>query len=202
MAVYRTYECPACKKNFDFLHHPNDEPPPNFCPLCGADVSGKKKQRMRKAERVLSPGLSERIKHAPSVRRTASKSADAVYRGMENASHDRMKDAAEVLGVDPRTLSNMKFTDMKDNMREGDMAQSTTPTDATKITGSVGNMNLPDSGGTGQNIAFNPFQHNAQAAEMVRAGPRAGNGARELVNSLHATKGHSVVAAGRINKKG
>lgn len=200
MAVYRTYECPSCKKNFDFLHHPNDEPPPSFCPLCGADVSGKKKTRMKKADRVLSPGLPERLKKMPNHERKVSRSADAVHRGLENAAEDRMRDAAEVLGVDPRTLGNMKMTNMKDNMREGDMAQSSTPTDATKLTGSTGNMNLPDSGGTGQTIAFNPFQQNAQAAEMVRTGPRAGNAGRELVNSLHARKGNSVVSAGRINK--
>lgn len=201
MAVYRTYQCPSCEKYFDFLHHPNDEPPPSFCPLCGADVSGKKtRRRIKQVDGLLSPGLSDRVKKLPSHERKVSKSADMVYRGMENASDQRMKDAADVLGVHPSTLSNMKLTNMKDNMREGDLAQSAAPAEATKLQGQTGNMTLPDSGGTGQQINFNPFQMNSQAAEMTRSGPRAGNSAREMVNSLHQSRGNRVVAAGRMNK--
>ena len=197
MAIMRTYQCPSCEKCFDFMHHPNDEPPPSFCPLCGANVSGKKKTRMKRADRVLSPGLSERVKRLPSHERKISKSADAVYRGMESASRDRMQDAADVLGVDASSLSGMKFNDMKDNMREGDMAQATTVSDATKLTGDAP---IATGNGTTQGLGFN--QNASEYARTTGSGPspHAGNKARELVNSLHQTKGNSLVARGRINK--
>ena len=201
MAVYRTYECPSCTKTFDFLHHPNDEPPPSFCPLCGTDVSGKKKKsKAKKVDRVNSPGLSERVKRMPSVRRTASRSADAVYRGMENATNARIQAAAETLGVDTGSLNAMKMTDMKDNLREGDMAQSTSAADATQLTGSAP-MAGNTAGGTVSGVGFN--QNASEYARSTGTGPSpyAGNAAREMVNSLHSAKGNSVVSAGRINKK-
>lgn len=197
MAFYRTYECPSCTKCFDFLHHPNDEPPPSFCPLCGADVSGKKK--MKKVDDVNSPGIRERIKHLPSHERKISRSVDAVYRGMQNAAEDRIQDAADVLGVNRSDLSGMKFNDMKDNMREGEMAQSTSLADATQLTGSAP-IATQAGGGAVNGLGFN--NNASEYAKSTGSGsvPYAGNKARELVNSLHQTKGSRVVSAGRINK--
>ena len=211
MPVYRTYLCPSCEKTFDFLHHPDDEPPPSFCPLCGANVSGKKRSRVKKVDRVLSPGLSERVKKLPRSGGAVGKSVNQVYRGMENASDDRMREAAEVLGVDPSTLAGMKMTDMKDNMRAGDMSQATTPADATKLLGNADLQQLPDSGNTGQQRTFTPFQANAQ--EFVKQAQTAAKATGtysqptgiknvNLINSLHSAKSASVVAAGRMNKKG
>lgn len=200
MAVYRTYQCPVCEQYFDFLHHPNDEPPPDRCLLCNADVSGKKKTRkVKKVDSVNSPGLAERLKYLPRPGSRVSRSADAVQRGMENASIARMNEAAEVLGVSPSTLSNMKMTDMKDNLREGEMSQSTTPSDATQLTGSATTATLIDSTGSNQTQNFTPFQNNAR--ESLASAPRTGINNLGMINSLHQTRGAKIVSAGRINKK-
>jgi hypothetical protein len=194
MAIYRTYQCPECERNFDFLHHPNDEPPPSFCPLCGADVSGKKKTRMKSRTRFDSPAKSLPIPKG------AAKNVDGIYRGMEAATDQRMLDAAEVLGVDPKSLSGMKMTNMKDNLREGDLSQSTTVSSATQITGNAP-IAAAANGGAVSGLGFNPNASEYAKTTGTGAVPYAGNTAREMVNSLHSAKGHNVVAAGRLNKK-
>lgn len=195
MAVYRTYECPSCTKTFDFLHHPNDEPPPDFCPLCGANVSGKK------ADRVRSPGLSERVKRLPRTGMQKSKSVNMVYDGMVNATNDRMADAASLLGCDVRSLSAMKMTDMKDGLRAGDFSgQSHVPSKATELMGSAPTFSLP---GAPQPLqAFQGGTQGSEYAKTVGTGPSpfAGNKAREMIASGHAMRSQSVARAGQLNK--
>lgn len=188
--AYKTYQCPDCEGTFRFFHHPADEPPPSFCPLCGADVSGKKKKRrLKRGEWGALPD-----KKPPGHRSVVSKSVDSVYRGMEAASEERIRQAAELLGEDPRNLSAMKMTNMKDNLREGDFSamQSTTPSTATQITGTpMGQVN---------------FQDKTAAVEFAKSvgqgvHPYAGNKAREMVGSAHQMRAQRLVSAGRLNKK-
>ena len=35
MPIMRTYACPDCEGQFEFLHLTRDEPPPEVCELCG-----------------------------------------------------------------------------------------------------------------------------------------------------------------------
>lgn len=191
MAIYRTYECPHCLKCFDFLHHPNDEPPPSFCPLCGADVSGKKKKRVVKVDRIRSPSKPISSGGRPGV---ASQSVDGLYRHMESSSESRMQEAADMLGVDKASLSGMRLTNMRDNLRAGDMSNmpSNTPSSATQIIGAPeGNMT---------------FQQNTQAVKYARSvtvGPEASTGKqfRNSVVSGHQMRQHQVARAGQLNKK-
>lgn len=142
MAIMRTYLCPDCKGQFDHLHHPSDEPPPDYCPLCGANVSGKRKKRL------------SRVVTAPAIKTVVSKSADQVYRQMEDSSNVRAQQAAEILGVHPSKLSNMKMTNMKDNLREGDM--SYIPSTATKIQGYSADLSRPDGKPLGATFGSSP----------------------------------------------
>lgn len=199
MAIYRTYECPDCEGVFRHLHHPNDEPPPSHCPLCGAQVSGQKKERkkrLKKADWVRLPG----VKPPPYHKAVGRKSVDKLYRQMENAAETRMEDAAEMLGVDKRTLSDMKMTNMKDNLREGDLsfASSAAPSDATKLTGGAVNVEGVQVG----QMAFQDRNNAAEYAKTVGQGPHpfAGNKMREMVTSNHNSRAHSVVSRGRMNK--
>lgn len=134
MAISRTYLCPDCNGTFSFLHHPNDEPPPDYCPLCGSDVSGKKKKKPRLSRAVTSPA----------IRGPKTKATDGVYRGLENSAETRRQQAAELLGVPTSRLNGMKLTDMKDNLREGDM--SYVPSPAAKIEGVPVDLTRPDTG--------------------------------------------------------
>ena len=193
--VRRTYECPECGGVFESIQLTITRPP-RYCALCGADVEGTV-QKIKQSKPVPRP---KRPRDRSVSSGCVSRSVDSVYRGMEDAATSRMRDAAEVLGVSVESLSAMKMTDMKDNMREGDMAQAHIAADATKLTGDSGLVVMPGSG-----VKFNPFQQ-SQAAEAIGftgKGPEpfAGNRARDMVTSLHAKTGFKTVAAGRINKK-
>ena len=136
MAIMRSYVCPDCQGQFDYLHHPTDEPPPSHCPLCGSDVSGKKKKpRLRRAVT------------APAIKTVVSKSADSVYLQMEKASYQRQEQAASMLGVDMGTLNSMKMTNMKDGLKVGEMSHIPSP--AAKITGEVNASMRPGAGFSG-----------------------------------------------------
>ena len=101
MAFFRHYECPDCAGTFRFLHHPVDEPPPNFCPLCGSNMN---------VEPVFVPS-------APHIAKTIGKTADNVYRQMEKASVDNMAAAAELAGGDAADYGALKIDDMADYLR-------------------------------------------------------------------------------------
>lgn len=196
MAIYRTYECPHCTKCFDFLHHPNDEPPPSFCPLCGSDVSGrKKKKQATKVDRIRSPAKPIPSGGRPGV---ASQSADGLYRRMESASDQRMQEAADILGVDKSSLSDMKMTNMRDNLRPGDTSHHA-PTPAASIMGGVANVD-------GVSVGQMSFQQNAQAVEYARSvsvGPEAATGKqfRDRLVSGHQMRANQIARAGQLNKK-
>ena len=188
MAINRTYECPDCLKQFNFMHHPNDEPPPKFCPLCGADVSGEKKRKKRLKRAITAPAIGGSA---------IARSADGLFRQMESAADVRQEQAAAMLGVDKSTLNSMKMTDMKDNMRAGDFSH--VPSAATKLTGSTVRID-------GVSVGEMKFQDRTQGAEYAQSvgqGPHpfAGNTMRETVNLGHARTSRQVVASGQINKK-
>lgn len=178
MAIMRTYICPDCQGQFDFLHHPNDEPPPSHCPLCGADVSGKeKKQKTRRLKRAVT---------APAIKTVVSKSADQVYRQLETASQTRQEQAAQMLGVDARTLGSMKMTNMKDNLRVGEM--SNIPAPAAKIAGNVNDALRPGSG----------FQGSSNIPVGLPGRPvQEMNNAMASVFQNHRSMVQATVAAGR-----
>ena len=99
MAKLRTYQCDACEGKFDFMHHPSDEPPPSFCPLCG--VSFLEEPQVALPSKLNMGGSAD------------ARSVDMVYNQLETESAARAEEAG-----DP----SLKITDMKDNLREGDVA--------------------------------------------------------------------------------
>jgi hypothetical protein len=88
------------------MRHPSTEPLPNFCPLCGAQVN---------PEYAFVP-------EAPHLAKTIGKTADGVYRQMEEASRERMYQAAELTGDSASDYAGMAITDMPDYLHEGDIA--------------------------------------------------------------------------------
>lgn len=185
MARYQSYKCPDCEGTFEFLHHPQDEPPPSHCPLCGANVSGKEQKKRRSR-------LEPKITKAPSIKGVASRSVDGLYRQMEGAAEQRIQDAASLLGVDARSLNNMKMTNMKDNLREGDMSYM--PAAATKIQGMAVDIPHPTAAGRSLGAAFG-----MQGAEMQLPGKPS----TELQNMMsstfanHQSRVQATVAAGK-----
>jgi hypothetical protein len=106
MARFLNLACPDCGGVFKWLQHPSDEPLPNFCPMCGSNMS---------AEPVYVP-------EAPHIAKSIGKTADQVYRQTEQASLDNMVAAAELTGGDISDFAAMKVTDMPDYLRAGDTA--------------------------------------------------------------------------------
>lgn len=183
MAILRSYKCPDCAGVFEFLHHPQNEPPPSHCPLCGADVSGAKKKRKTR--------LEVKITKAPAIKGVASRSVDGLYRGMENAAEQRRQEAAALLGVDVRSLSGMKMTNMKDNLREGDMSYM--PAAATKIHGEATDFVRSD---TGKPLGATFGMQNAEYALPGKPSSELSN----MMNSTfanHQNRVQATVAAGK-----
>jgi hypothetical protein len=108
MFLVRTYECPECSKRIDLLQEP-EEGPPRFCGFCGTDFG--------EAEPI--PG-THAIGGSAIVRST-----DGMYRELETSSAAR----AEELNA-----PHLKVTDLKDNLRQGDVAAKAPDNAVTRFT--------------------------------------------------------------------
>jgi len=64
------------------------------------------------------------IPQAPHIAKSIGKTADGVYRQMEEASRDHMAAAAEMTGGDISEFAGMAINDMPDYLRPGDIAAS------------------------------------------------------------------------------
>lgn len=105
MPRMRTYRCSACEGQFDFMHHPADEPPPRFCPLCGFDTEGE----------APTPVLA-----TPHLAGVAGKAGDAVWKAEQQGADFRADYAQHTMGLDKEAADQLRITDMKDNLRAGD----------------------------------------------------------------------------------
>lgn len=82
---------------------------PSHCPMCGAYVGHEDN------DGVVTPFISLR----------KNKSADDVYRASERGAEHRIELAAAATGLDKSEFADMKMTNAKDNLREGDIAAPT-----------------------------------------------------------------------------
>jgi len=174
MAFFRHYECPDCAGTFRFLHHPVDEPPPNFCPLCGSNMN---------VEPVFVPS-------APHIAKTIGKTADNVYRQMEKASVDNMAAAAELAGGDAADYGALKIDDMADYLRPGDTAAKMRENPVAQHMSATGQGGFQGVNGmTG-----------AQLAANTGSGlfPHQGTRTQEGLVMGHQQRARAVESAGRI----
>lgn len=176
------YKCPECQGIFEFLHHPSDEPPPDYCPLCKAYVGDDPMQR----QPVLSINLGTEKNSV----------GDKLYRQMESASDANAQAAAEMVGADKADMSAIRITNLNDNTREGEHAAMTRAAQAEReLSYTV----------AGNKVA--PTLQNPNAAAWA-AETRSGTAAlstRQFIDQSQAS-GHmramanQVTAAGRFNK--
>ena len=94
--------CTACRDTF-----PWDAAKkwPDYCPLCGTDISSPER------DSIVMPFVRSSTK---------TKAVDDMYRQMEDGSEFRATAAAQELGVPVAEMSDLKITNMKDNLRTGD----------------------------------------------------------------------------------
>lgn len=174
----RTYECPDCEGQFDF-RRADEEPLPNFCPLCGQDMTGEPTQ---------VPGWNG------ATRTNRGRSADQVYRQLEDSSAARAAQVASDLGVPVSEVSHLKTTDMKDNLRQGDTSIVLPRPSAPQVPAPpAGMVPIPQNRHTGAAYAAN-----------TRAGPYAGagNAAVEGLRRNHGTNAAVAARRGEVARHG
>ena len=163
MPVTRTLRCPDCSATFPWLFLERDGSDfPNCCPRCGNVMTDEPQS--------LPGGFS--------IGTAKGKAVDLTYRQIEDASNVR----AEAAG-DP----SLKITNMKDNLREGDVA-AMAPQPSREYQNQVAAASEAAGG-------FNHWQHSGmggvsteQTLALARAGAREGTGARAL-HAIQAARG-------------
>ncbi len=191
MAILATYACPGANGHpphqFEYFHHPNktEDPAPRFCPRCGWD------SQAGDDDGVVLPFKAGIV--APHVRAGMAKakfdSANQTYRQMEEGSRDMAYQAGEQSGEDE---SHMRITNLKDNLREGDIAAVDIPKNEVS--------KLMDQ--APQVTGFQPGT-NAQAygqAAHTGFAPRAGANAAVALTNFHSAHGQAMVKAAETKR--
>ena len=103
MATRIVVRCPRCRGRF-----PWDEKLgfPSRCPLPDCDYEAKE--------------VDDRVIPMPMIRHATTNTPDRVYREMEAASEHRARAAAEFAGVPVSEMSDLKMTNMRDNVQYGE----------------------------------------------------------------------------------
>jgi hypothetical protein len=175
MAHYQAYECPECRGQFRFYHHPDDEPPPKYCPLCGAHMEDE-------------PEITF-IPAAPHIERSIRKTADDVFRQTEAASIANAAAVEEITGMEANA---MKVTNMGDYLRPGDVAAKMPVTPTAQLVNGQGQGGFqPLMGMTGKDFA---------RATGEGAFPHAGDATRQLLTQGHSQRARMVEAAGNVGR--
>ena len=107
--------CPACKTKFRWLAE--TESYPSDCPECGFHTGHD-----RADDDVVVPNILS----------FSTRSTDGVYKAMERASEERVYQAAEMARSDASDMAGLKITNLRDNMKRGDIAAMPVVNDVTR----------------------------------------------------------------------
>jgi hypothetical protein len=102
--LFCRYSCPDCAGKFRW---PFGDTPPLYCPLCSAYVGEEE---------------TEFTPKAPAIRTAGNQLHDKLYRDMEKASVEQADKAHEIGGGDRADYSHMHMTNMRDNVKEGEVS--------------------------------------------------------------------------------
>lgn len=193
MAVTFIYACPGREghppHHFRYSHIPDKErdPVPRFCAICGHDSEAE-----NFAKQIAAPHIEKSIRRA----------GDATFRQMEGQAEERMDMAAEMTGLDRSEFNDLKITDIKDNLREGDTANVEVHNDVTKAMevapdnygfrpqmapmAAGGGGSIPDARG------ITPLQYASAAATGPH--PYAGARAATMVGQFHRQNHQGMTA--------
>ena len=129
---------------------------------------------------------------APHIAKSIGKTADGVYRQMEQASIANMEAAAELGGGDTSDYAALKITDMPDYLRPGDTAA--------KMRDNPVAQHMATSGQGGfQGIAGMTGAEHA-ANTKIGAFPHQGEATRQNMVMGHQSRARVVESAGRVGR--
>lgn len=109
--------CPGCGDVFRW----RETHWPKFCPLCGHSTA------MPERDEIQSPHVSAGRPKA------LLQSAEQTYRAAEKTSEQNATLAADIAGVSKSEMADMKITDMKTQLRPGDVAAKPVVNDVTRF---------------------------------------------------------------------
>lgn len=165
-----TLRCNSCGNKFKW----RQKEWPKFCPECGSSTA------LPERDTVVAP-LIANPKH---------KSADMTYRQLEESSAIRAQEAADMAGVPVAEMSDLKVTNLKDNVKPGEVAAITTLTPTQQ--------------------AMKEAAEKASASVMTAMGyaqsahqgsvPYAGASALGHLRTHHGTEGAAVIARGQTTE--
>jgi len=169
--------CPACKTKFRWLAE--TEGYPSNCPQCNAYVGHN-----RADDDVV----------VPNILAFSTRCQDGVYKAMEKASEHRMYQAAEMAGCSPSEMSDLKITNLRDNMKQGEIAAMPVVNDVTRQMDKIRTMN-PNAqigyGGPDAGIGFS-------AAVPTGPYPSAGARTQQAFRRAHAERMSGQLARGDV----
>lgn len=129
------------------------------------------------------------------IGRQQNQTMDRVYRGMESSSAARAQEAADLQGVPVSEMSNIKITNLKDNLREGDTSFIAPPSQVAAVM--AGNV-AP--------IASNEIA--ALRGAAIGGGPMPGQGGLrppspgsltlDKIRPIHSQRARAMAKAGEI----
>lgn len=173
MAIVRTLSCPSCRGEFDHFFMKSDDPYPRFCSLCGFDTqasAGKGKRRRKLSAMPSAP----RIENSG-----ARQNVDGYYRAVEEGGQHRAN-VAESMGLSAEDANTLKVTNMRDNMRDGAIAEAPVVND---VTVAMDRINAMRPGSVG-------FQNTgAEHSGAVQSGPFPNAGAHTMQGLRRAHSG-------------
>ncbi len=165
-------KCPGCKQKVKWLA----DDPPDDCPACG--------------HRLVSDRADSDVV-MPNILAFSTRCQDGVYKAMEKASEHRMYEAAEMAGCDASEMSDLKITNLRDNMKQGEIAAIPVVNDVTRQMDAIRAANPNAQMGFGGGIGY---------SESVPTGPYPNAGARtqQAFRRAHADRMSGQLARGDV----
>lgn len=159
--------CPYCETKFRWLAATEDYP--DECPQCGEPI-----RSTRADDDIVSPNILS----------FANRTVDGVYRAMEKASEARVYEAAEQAGCDAADMADLKITNLRDNMKQGEIAAMPVVNDLTR------HMDAMKARNPNAHVGFGS-DHNSIAMEYA-AGAASGHIAQGVTGSILPRRGAQV----------
>jgi hypothetical protein len=171
--------CPACKTKFRWLAE--TEGYPSNCPQCDAYVGHD-----RSDDDVVCPNILA----------FSTRCQDGVYKAMEKASEQRVYEAAEMAGCDVSDMKDLKITNLRDNMKQGEIAAMPVVNDVTRQMDKIKELNPNSQLGYGSSGGGNGIEYSAD----VPTGPYPSAGARtqQAFRRAHAERMSGQLARGDV----